>query len=77
MKLRAQSLCQEANALCFSSITDSMDFPGSPVVKTLPPNAVGVDSIPGLGTKMPYASGYSKKINCFKRVFNHRFQKTP
>ena len=32
------------------------DFPGGPVVKTLPSNAGGVGSIPGLGTKIPHAS---------------------
>ena len=32
------------------------DFPGSPVVKTLPSNAGGVGSIPGWGAKIPHAS---------------------
>ena len=34
------------------------DFPGIPVVKTLPSNAGGMGSFfPGWGTKIPYASG--------------------
>ena len=32
------------------------DFLGGPVVKTSPYNAEGVGSIPGQGTKVPYAS---------------------
>ena len=31
------------------------DFPGGPVVKTLPSNAGGVGSIPGHAAKVPYA----------------------
>ena len=37
------------------------DFPGSPVVKTLPSNAGDVGSIPGQGTKVLHAMGCSKK----------------
>ena len=33
------------------------DFPGGPVVENLPSNAGDVGSIPGQGTKIPYASG--------------------
>ena len=32
------------------------DFPDSPLVKTSPPNARGVGSIPSQGTKIPHAS---------------------
>ena len=32
------------------------DFPGGPVVKTLPSNAGGEGSIPGWGAKIPHAS---------------------
>ena len=32
------------------------DFPGSPVIKTLPSNARGAGSIPGRATKIPHAS---------------------
>ena len=32
------------------------DFPGGPVVETLPSRAQGVSSIPGQGTKIPHAS---------------------
>ena len=31
------------------------DFPGTPVVKNLPPSAGDVGSIPGGGTKIPHA----------------------
>ena len=33
------------------------DFPGSPVVKTSPPNAGGAGLIPGWGAKIAHASG--------------------
>ena len=33
------------------------DFPGGPVVKTLPFNARGAGLIPGLGAKIPHALG--------------------
>ena len=36
-----------------------MDFPGGPVVKTLPSNAGGV-GIPGWGAEIPYASRSKK-----------------
>ena len=36
------------------------DFPGGPVVKTLPSNAGGVGSIPGCGPKVSYALGPKK-----------------
>ena len=32
------------------------DFPGSPVVRTLPSNAQGTGSIPGQGPNSPHAS---------------------
>ena len=32
------------------------DFPGGPVVKTLPSNAGGVGSVPGQGAKILHAS---------------------
>ena len=31
------------------------DFPGGPVVKALPSNAVGMSLIPGWGAKIPHA----------------------
>ena len=54
----------------------SWDFPGSPVVKTLPYNAEGVGSIPGQGVKIPHASepknqNIKQKQNCNK--FNKDF----
>ena len=36
---------------------NNRDFPGDPVVKTLPSNAGGASSIPGQGAKIPHASG--------------------
>ena len=36
---------------------DLGDFPGGPVVKNPPFNAVDADSIPGRGTKIPHAAG--------------------
>ena len=39
------------------SIKLAGDFPGGLVVKTLPSNAMDEGSIPGWGTKIPYASG--------------------
>ena len=41
-------------------ISRGRDFPGSPVVKTLPSNAGDVGSIPGWGDKIPHASGAKK-----------------
>ena len=35
----------------------SRDFPGGPVVKNTPYNAGDAGSIPGQGTKIPYAMG--------------------
>ena len=37
---------------CYSFNNNSKDFPGGPMVKILPSNAGGVDSIPGLGAKI-------------------------
>ena len=37
------------------------DFPGCPVVKTLPSNAGGMSSIPGWGSKIPHVMQGSKK----------------
>ena len=34
----------------------AQDFPGGPVVKTLPSNAEGVGLIPGWAAKIPHAS---------------------
>ena len=39
------------------------DFPGCPVVKTLPSNAGGMSSIPGWGSKIPHVTQGSKKKN--------------
>ena len=38
------------------SVKAKWDFPGGPVVKTLPSNAGGEGSIPGWGAKIPHAS---------------------
>jgi len=42
------------------------DFPGGPVVKTLPFTAEGVGSIPGWGPKILHTSQQSPKINKMK-----------
>ena len=39
-----------------SQKTFAREFPGGPGVMTLPSNAAGIGSIPGLGAKIPYAS---------------------
>ena len=36
-------------------ILPTQDVPGGPVVRNLPCNAKGMDSIPGQGTKTPHA----------------------
>ena len=37
-----------------------LDFPGGPVVKSLPPKPGGVSSIPARGPKIPYAEWLEK-----------------
>ena len=44
----------------------SRDFSDSPVVKTSPPNAGGMDSVPGSRTKIPSATQRSQNKNFFK-----------
>ena len=41
--------------------SEPRDFPGDPVVKTLPFNAGGVGSIPGWRPEIPHALGPKKK----------------
>ena len=48
--------CVLKNIVMFHKTTLSGDFPGGPVVKTLPSNAGRVGSIPGQGAKIPHAS---------------------
>ena len=38
------------------------EFPGSPVVKTLPSNAWSTGSIPDQDTKVPHAAGYGQNF---------------
>ena len=49
---------------------ESRDFPGSPVVKTLPSNAGGVGLIPGWGTEIPHVSHPKKKKSKHKQYCN-------
>ena len=42
--------------LAAAAANNHRDFPGGPVVKTLPSNAEGTVSIPGRGTRIPHAS---------------------
>ena len=46
------------------------DFPGGPVVKTSPSNAVGMGSIPGQGAEIPYASWPKNKSTKQKQYSN-------
>ena len=50
------------------------DFPGGPVVKTLPSNAVGVGSIPGQGIKIPHAP-WSENQNIKQKQYCNKFNK--
>ena len=50
----------------FKSYKEMKDFPGGPVVKNLPCNAGDAGSIPGLGTKIPYATEQPS-------LYGHRF----
>ena len=38
------------------------EFPGGPVIKNLPANAGGKDSIPGWGTKIPTSCAVGPRI---------------
>ena len=56
------------------------DFPGGPVVKTLPSNAGGAGLIPGQGAKIPHAlwpkhQNIKQKQCCNK--FNRNFKNGP
>ena len=56
------------------------DFPGGPVVKTLPSNAGGVGSIPGWGARIPQASrpkSKSIKQKQYCNKFNKDFKTGP
>ena len=50
------------------------DFPGSPVVKTMPSNAGGAGSIPGWGAKIPHAL-QPKKQNIKQKQDCNKFNK--
>ena len=50
------------------------DFPGSPVVKTLPSNAVDVGLIPGQEAKIPHAS-LPKNQNMKQKHYCNKFNK--
>ena len=50
------------------------DFPGSPVVKTLPSNARGADLIPGWGAKIPHAL-WPKNQNIKHKQYCNKFNK--
>ena len=56
------------------------DFPGGPVVRTLPSNAGSVGSTPGQGTKIPHASGLrnqNTKQKCYCNTFKKDFKNGP
>ena len=50
------------------------DFPGGPVIKTLPSSAGGAGSIPGQGTKIPHALR-SKNGNTKQKQYCNKFNK--
>ena len=50
------------------------DFPGGPVVKTLPSNAGDEGSILGQGDKIPYAS-WPKNQNIKQKQYCNKFNK--
>ena len=50
------------------------DFPGGPVVKTLPSNAGVAGSIPGRGAKIPHASR-PKNQNTKQKQYCNKFNK--
>ena len=50
------------------------DFPGGPVVKTLPSNAGGAGSIPGQGAKLPHAL-WPKHQNIKQKQYCNKFNK--
>ena len=52
----------------------SLDFPGGPVVKTLPSSAGGAGSIPGGGAKIPHAS-QPKTHNVKQKQYCNKFNK--
>ena len=54
-------------------VADGRDFPGGPVVKTLPSNAGGAGSIPGLGAKIPHASRPKKPKNIKEKQYCNKF----
>ena len=58
----------------YSHIIIIIDFPGSPVVKTLPSNAGGADSIPRRGAKIPHASR-PKNQNTEQKQYCNKFNK--
>ena len=56
------------------------DFPGSPVVKTLPSNVPGVGLVPGQGAKIPHALRPKKpkiKQKQYWNKFNNDFKNDP
>ena len=55
-------------------IFEAKDFPGSPVTKTSPSNAGGVDSIPGRGARIPHAL-WPKNQNIKQKQYCNKFNK--
>ena len=53
---------------------ESRDFPGSPVVKTLPSNAGGAGSILGRGAKIPHCY-WPKNQNIKQKQYCNKFNK--
>ena len=60
-------------SIIFSYSPPGGGFPGSPVVKILPPNAGGAGLIPGRGARIPHASwmknqSMKQKQHCNKNI---------
>ena len=51
------------------------DFPGNPVVKTLPSSEGSLDSVPCRGVKIPHASQKKKKENIKQKQYCNKFNK--
>ena len=60
--LQAHSLCHQDRTLEFGTELSVQDLPGGSVVKSLhTPNTGGMGSIPGQGSKIPYAPRHSQR----------------
>ena len=61
---------------CSIKTREDRDFPGGPVVKTLPSSSGSAGSIPGQGSKIPHAS-WPKNQNIKQKKYCYKFNKDP